>query len=61
MVLFLIEKRGPRLGFQRTCGDDNTTTGEPKILINTDLLLVTDQLGDKVVSEYITLDQAVWV
>jgi len=24
----LTEERRPRLGVQRTCGDDNTTTGE---------------------------------
>jgi len=50
-ILFSTEKRRPRLGVQRACGDDNTTTGELRILIVQYLLLVIDQLGNKVLSD----------
>ena len=36
----LTEKRRPRLGVQRTCGDDNTTTGELRSVIVQYLSLV---------------------
>ena len=33
LFIFLTEKRGPRLRVQRTCGDDDTTTGQFNVIV----------------------------